>query len=182
MKKIITRRGFTLMELLVVVLIIGILAAVAVPQYKKAVEKSKVMRDFTLLRSLADARRLYELENGTVNCNLEALSIGVPFVKKTPSSTAPYGCPDDETIAYTLPSNSTVQLGHGSNMLVYRRSNGYTIDYYTHAYVYSSHGVTKQSRGYCYVIGENETAKRACQAITHQEGEERNGRHYYYIY
>ena len=58
-----------------VILIIAVLAAIALPQYNLAVEKSRAVRDLPLLRTLADARRLYELENREVNCNLEDLAV-----------------------------------------------------------------------------------------------------------
>lgn len=57
-------KGFTLIELLVVVFIIGILSAVALPQYQVAVEKARLARLMPMVKALKDSAELYYLENG----------------------------------------------------------------------------------------------------------------------
>ena len=59
------KKGFTLIEMLVVVLIIGILAGVALPQYTKAVEKARATEAITNISSLEKAIDLWKLSNGT---------------------------------------------------------------------------------------------------------------------
>ena len=59
------KKGFTLIELLVVVLIIGILTSIALPQYSRAVKRSKGVKMITKGRSVADAVNRYYLENGS---------------------------------------------------------------------------------------------------------------------
>ena len=71
-------QAFTLIELLVVVLIIGILAAVALPQYKKAVEKARAAQVLSLFKSVASAADVYYIHNGQPPDDLELLDIALP--------------------------------------------------------------------------------------------------------
>ena len=85
-------KAFTLVELLIVVLIIGVLAAVAVPQYQKAVEKSQAAKALLLFKGLVDATKVYEQQAGAWPGSFEALDIAVPgdFQPATLSYSADY--------------------------------------------------------------------------------------------
>ena len=72
------RRGFTLLELLVVVLIIGILASIALPQYRRAVEKSRVATMIPLMKSIATAEEAYYLANGEYTVTATDLAVDLP--------------------------------------------------------------------------------------------------------
>lgn len=69
--------AFTLIELLVVVLIIGILALVALQQYRKTVLKARMREAVVLLDALHKAEEIYYLANGEYTVDPEKLDIEV---------------------------------------------------------------------------------------------------------
>ncbi|MFC5078712.1 Fimbrial protein precursor [Vibrio thalassae] len=65
MNKKINQKGFTLIELMIVVAVIGVLAAVALPQYQKYVGKSEAASALATLSGLRTNIEAYTLEQGS---------------------------------------------------------------------------------------------------------------------
>ena len=79
------QKAFTLIELLVVVLIIGILSAVALPQYQITVERARATEALILLKSIKQARDVYRMSNPDVKAPaLDELDIEIPGTETSP--------------------------------------------------------------------------------------------------
>lgn len=57
-------KGFTLIEIMTVVLIIGVLSAVALPQYRRVMQKSYATQAIAMLRSINDSSERLAVEFG----------------------------------------------------------------------------------------------------------------------
>ncbi|MGF1692837.1 pilin [Photobacterium kagoshimensis] len=74
MKKM--QKGFTLIELMIVVAIIGVLSAIAVPAYKSYVKKSEAAAGVSTVRSLLTNIDMFEQEKGAFPSDTEIGDIG----------------------------------------------------------------------------------------------------------
>ena len=72
----IKQKGFTLIELMVVVAIIGVLSAIAIPQYQNYVARAQVAEGFSLLGSGKMAVAEYYNENGSFPANNATARLG----------------------------------------------------------------------------------------------------------
>ena len=85
-------KGFTLIEMLVVVLIIGILAGIALPQYQMAVTKAKVAAILPMMRHIKDSLMEWKLIHGNY-CKDEECS----YENKSTITDLGIDCPDGWT-------------------------------------------------------------------------------------
>ena len=76
------RKGFTLIEILIVVIILGILAAIVIPQFTNASQDAKVSSAKTLIQTVRSQIELYKLEQGA-DPDLTAADGWKPMLEET---------------------------------------------------------------------------------------------------
>ena len=164
------KKGFTLIEILVVVLIIGILAAIAVPQYQVAVAKSRVSAMLPIMTSLSEAEEIYYMNHSHYTEDVSALDVTVPDScvvntddsTSTPSTT--YSCGDDFMLA--VYNNGNVNLhyckGHNKNTEDCKTVRTVHITFRAKNY---PNAPQQAGQRYCVVYNDSALARAVCASL-----------------
>jgi type IV pilus assembly protein PilA len=101
------KKGFTLVEIMIVVVIIGLLAAMAIPAFQKVRETSQTKAITNNLRQLASAADQYFIENGVTEVAQTEL-VGTDKYVKTLNAVA------GETYPATITQGSAIEATGGA--------------------------------------------------------------------
>jgi len=110
MQKMRDRKGFTLVEIMIVVLIIGILLAIAIPNFIKARETSRTKSCVSNLKQIDAAKEQWAMDNKQPEGAACTAADIDPYIK----GGVPTQCPADSASGYdvnAIGTNPTCQSG-----------------------------------------------------------------------
>lgn len=115
-----TRKGFSLVELSVVVIIIGVLAAFGVPRMLKSVERSKAAEAFKYCAAVRSAQERYQARDGTYAALLADLDTQQSVPKYFTVGTVAAGSTASLEDSWTLTLTRTgAAAGYGAYTVVF---------------------------------------------------------------
>jgi prepilin-type N-terminal cleavage/methylation domain-containing protein len=96
------QKGFTLVELAIVIVIIGVLASFGVPRFRDAVERSKAGESLNYLSAVRAAQERYHAREGSYASDLADLDVSIPAPKYFSVGAIAAGSTDDIESSWTL--------------------------------------------------------------------------------
>ncbi|MBL7131776.1 MAG: prepilin-type N-terminal cleavage/methylation domain-containing protein [Candidatus Omnitrophica bacterium] len=95
-------KGFTLLELIIVIIVIGILVAIALPQFVRVAERGRIAKAKTVLDAFRKAEGIYHALHSTYTTDETALDDEIPEIANVDDSDWSYSVSQAGATTFTV--------------------------------------------------------------------------------
>ena len=152
------KSGFTLVEMLIVVLIIAILSSVALPKYTRSVERARAMEAVALLQQIDAAVYAYYIERQACPTTFRQINVSMPITSASdnanPVQTKHFSYTLKGTTKSTVPDTSC-----GAALAT--RINGNDYGYY----LWRNYPTSGKTGTLCHEVTDKTKGKQLCEVM-----------------